>query len=210
MAISERRYSTGLPFLDRRLGGGLVPGQLLALTAPPTSQSELLLAELLSARQTMFISTTRPEEEVELWAEANGVDEDVTIQTANPKAVLEDPTRITDSLTPESFLVVDPHDGFETAERDRYLSVLDHLKTHLRETESVGILHCIDQQQPPARRSLTLQRSDYVWQVELIILSREIKTRLLVTKARRGQALTEPIPLRLTDQVQIDTSRRIA
>lgn len=56
---------------------------------------------------------------------------------------------------------------------------------------------------------MTLNRVDQVWWLQLELLSREIRTRLYVTKARAGRALTEPIPLTLTDQVVIDTSRNI-
>jgi hypothetical protein len=211
MTAAERRFSTGLPFLDRRIGGGLVPGGLLALTAPPPSQNDLLLAELTSTRPTVVISTTRPEKEVREWADADADPGDggVTVVTAGPDALLENPERATESLPPESFLIVDPTDGLEAGGRERYLAFLDHLKSELRACETVGILHAIDQMETPPLRSLTLHRADYVWQLELLVLSREIKNRLLVTKARRGRALTEPIPLRLTDRVQVDTSRRI-
>lgn len=210
MSVIERRFSTGLPFLDRKIGGGLVPGRILAMTAPPTSQGELLLAELLTARRALLVSTTRTEAELDVWLDAHKAADDVRTLSSSPETLLETPSRVTDALSPESFLVLDPADDLEAADRDRYLQFLDHIKTTLRETDSIGILHCIDQERPPEQRSLTLHRADYVWQIETLVLSREIKTRLLVTKARRGRALTEPIPLQLTDQVRIDTSRRIA
>lgn len=210
MAAPMRRYSTGLTFLDRLIGGGLPPGGLLSLTAPPTSQSELLLAELMRVRQTVVVSTTRPEAELREWADANAGNEEVTVVSTDPESLLENPELATNHLSPESFLIIDSVDGLEMASRDRYLAFLNHVKARLRETDSVGILHCIDKTENPPHRSLSLHRSDFVWQLELLILSREIKTRLLVTKARQGRALTEPVPLRLTDRVQIDTSRRIA
>lgn len=210
MATTSRRFSTGLPFLDRQIDGGLPPGSLLSLTAPPTSQSELLLAELMRTRPTVVISTTRPEDELREWAEAHAGSGEVEIVSTNPESLLDEPGIATNGLTPESFLIIDSVNGLETAPRDQYLYFLNQLKARLRESESVGILHCIDQLENPPRRSLTLHRSDFVWQLEVLVLSREINTRLLVTKARQGRALTEPVPLRLTDRVQIDTSRRIA
>lgn len=129
---------------------------------------------------------------------------------ADDEALLADPGMATPELTPESFLVVDAVDGLETAERERYLAFLNHLTERLRETDSVGVLHCTDQVENPPQRGLTLHRADDVWQLGVLVLSRELKTRLLVRKARQGQALTEPVPLRLTDRVQVDTNRRIA
>lgn len=66
------------------------------------------------------------------------------------------------------------------------------------------------QDQPPAHRWQTLNRADDVRELEVHALSRDVKTRLLVTKSRYGYSLTEPIPLVLTGRVRIDTSRRIA
>lgn len=206
---TTRRFSTGLTFLDRRIDGGLIPGCLLALTAPPGSQSELLIAELIRARPTTVVSTTRPEAEVQEWAKTRADTADLSVITLDPESVLAQPERITEDLSPESFVVVDSVNGLETAPREQYMGFLNHLKERLRETDSVGILHCIDQVDNPAQRGLTLHRADYVWQLEVLTLSREIKTRLLITKARHGRALTEPVPLRLTDRVQVDTSRRI-
>lgn len=210
MSATSRRFSTGLPFLDRQIEGGLPPGGLLSLTAPPTSQSELLLAELMRTRQTVVVSTTRPEDELREWTDANAGTGEVETVSTDPESLLDKPEIATSSLTPESFLIIDSVNGIETASREQYLGFLNHLKARLRESDSVGVLHCIDQLENPPRRGLTLHRSDFVWQLEVLVLSREIKTRLLVTKARQGRALTEPVPLRLTDRVQIDTSRRIA
>ena len=210
MTATERRFSTGLPFLDRKIGGGFVPGDLLALTAPPASQAELLVAQFLSARRTTYLSTVREVEEIRAWADATTTAEGLTVQTTTPEALLDDPDDALDSLEPESFLVIDTVDGLETAPRDRYLEFTTRLKRRLRETDSVGVLYCTDQHDNPPRRGLTLNRADTVWQLEVLVLSREIKSRLLITKSRNGWALTEPIPLLLTDRVQVDTSRRIS
>ena len=60
MTLPEREYSTGLDVLDRRIGGGFKAGVLATLEAPAGSQSERLLAELVSMHRTVFVSTTRP------------------------------------------------------------------------------------------------------------------------------------------------------
>lgn len=207
MAASARTFTTGLEFLDRRLDGGIGVGRLLALTAPPSSQTELLLRQLASTRRTTFVSTHRSAAEVREWAAA-GVEIDVTRVT--PEELLQGPDAVLESLTSESFLILDTADGLEHAPRESYLDLLDQIKQRLVETDSVGVLHCTDRADNPPRRALTLSRADTVWQVELLVLSREIKTRLLVTKSRSGRALSEPIPLLITDQVRIDTSQRIS
>lgn len=211
MAQANRTFSTGLQFLDRRIGGGFQAGSLVALAAPPGSQSELLLAQFLGTHRTVYVTTTRPEAEVREWAAARAPgDPGLSVAEVAPEELLEAPEAVAELLPPESFLIVDTANGLETAPRPRYLEALNCLKRRLREVDGVGVLHCVDRRTPPPRRSLTLNRADTVWQLEVQALSRELKTRLLVTKDRYGHTLTEPVPLLLTDRVRIDTSRRIA
>lgn len=210
MSLNERRYSTGLPFLDRRIDGGLTAGGLLALTAPPQSQSELILRQLVYAQQTLYVSTTRPEAEVRTWAEAQPESNpELTVTRENPQDLLENLELLDSMVIPESFVVIDRANGLESASREEYLAFLDSLKAKLLEMESVGILHCSQTPSIPPQRGLTLDRVDQVWQLELMPLSREIKNRLLVTKSRNSRALREPIDILLTDRVEVDTSRRI-
>lgn len=211
MEGAKRRFSTGLRFLDRELDGGVEVGGLVALVAPPTSQSEVLVRQLMSANSTCFVSTTRPEAEVREWLAAHGAPGvDWTVAAVDPGDLRADLEAATADLTPESLLVVDPMDVVEDGSTAEHLSFLDDLKARLRETDSVGLVHCFAEDRPSKQRQLTLQRADQVWEVQVMVLSREIKTRLLITKSRHGRALTEPIHLLLTDRVQVDTSRRIS
>ncbi|WP_178916288.1 transcriptional regulator [Natronomonas gomsonensis] len=205
-----RQFSTGLPFLDRAIGGGIPAGDLLALTAAPATQSELFLKQFTAAHRTHYVSLLRSEAEVREWLPPTVDAESVTVTTATPAELLETPETVTEGLRPASFLIVDTVDGLEEATREEYLAFLDHLKSTVRETDSVGVLHGTGQETTPPRRDLTLARADTVWRLQMLVLSRQIKSQLLVTKSRNGRALTEPIDLVMTDQVRIDTSRRIS
>lgn len=210
MDSTIQRYSTGLPFLDYRIDGGLTVGGLLAITAPPQAQSALLLRQLITERKTHFVSTLRPAEEVHRWAEAGQKPPaDLTVVASDPTTLLEDPALLESQISPESFVIFDRMNGLEATSRTEYLEFLNALKQIVRRTESVGVLRCADPPDDPPQRSLTLDRVDQVWQVELLALTREIKSRLLVTKSRTGRALREPIDLLLTDRVEVDTSRSI-
>lgn len=211
MDVPKRQYSTGLQFLDRRIDGGIHAGTLLVITAPPESQSELLLRQFLQTHQTTYISTVRPAAEVEAWAAAaRGTAPNLTVSRESPETLLTDFESYASQITPESFVIIDPTNGLETASRAEYLALLDIFKTALQRTDSVGVLHCPATTPLPPQRDLTLSRADQIWQINLMTLSREIKTRLLVTKSRYGRALREPIDLMLTDRVEVDTSRRIS
>lgn len=205
---ATRRFSTGAQFLDFRLGGGLPAGRLLVLLAPPDAQSELLLHSMASGRRTHVFSTISPDAWEFGQGFATGPPASLSFEHVPPAGLHDAPA---EHLEPpmESYLIVDADKGLET-DREGYLAFLDALKARLRETESVGVLHLPDDADPPALRSLTLKRADQVWRLEQRVESREIKTRLLVTKARGTRALTEPIPLILTDRIHVDTSRRIA
>lgn len=213
MAAPDRRYSTGLTFLDSRLDGGIPIRRLLTLTAPAGSQSELLLYHLATTKPMLYVSTTNPaESELRTAIESTAVSDplDLEFEHVTPQELLANTDEYLARIRPESFVVVDPIDGLERTEYDRYLSFINDLKRRLRETDSVGILHALDTDPMPESRRLTLKRTDYVWRLEELVHSRAIQNRLLVTKARGGRALTEPIPLVISDHVRVDTSRRIA
>ncbi|MFB6118941.1 hypothetical protein [Halosegnis sp.] len=211
MNAPRRRYSTGLQFLDRRVDGGLAAGTMLALVAPAHSQSALILRQLLCSRQTLHVSTLRPEKEVRAWAtDGAATPPELAVFHASPEELCSEFERVESAIPPESFVMFDRVNGLEAADREAYLEVLDRLKTKLEEMDSVGILHCTDTYPSPEKRGVTLSRADQVWQLELLPLSRDIKNRLLVTKSRYGRALREPIDVLLTDRVEVDTSRRIS
>lgn len=213
MRGDARRFSTGLRFLDSRLDGGIPVGKLLALTAPAHTQSELLLYHLISDRPVTYISTTTPDERVvrdAIATSAIGPPVDLAFTAVESANFLAAPAEVLDEVRPESFVIVDPIDELERAERHQYDSFVTELKRHLRETDSIGVFHGLDTPPIPDARRFTLQRADHVWRLEQLVLTREIKTRLLVTKARGGRTHSEPIPLRISDHVRIDTSRHIS
>ena len=161
----------------------------------------------------LYLSTTNPAE-IELRAAIEGTaiqsPRDLEFEYTPPEDLLTEPEPSLTRVRPESYVVITPIDGLEQGEYDQYLSFITSLKRRLRDTDSIGVVYGLDTDPVPDSRRLTLQRADYVWRIEQLILSREIATRLLITKARRGRALSEPIPLMISDHVRIDTSRRIA
>lgn len=63
-ALSQpvERFSTGVRFFDKGVGGGIPAGGLLALVAPASSQSELLFEELVRAQSVWYVSTVCSDE----------------------------------------------------------------------------------------------------------------------------------------------------
>jgi KaiC/GvpD/RAD55 family RecA-like ATPase len=213
MGDEDPRLETGVRFLDMELGGGIPVGDIVALTAPPASQSELILTEIARAQPVHYISTICDEEaEATEWIEPGGFEggEQISVSTATPETLVTDPPALFEEAPNEGVIIIDPMGGLETTDRGAYLGLLSALKRHLRTTDSVALLHCLDAEETTGKRRLTLKRADHIWQLQLHVDSAEVTTTLLVPKARGGEMLTEAVSIELVDRVRIDTSRNIA
>lgn len=209
--VARDRLSTGIEALDRRLNGGVPTGDVVALMAPPDTQSERLVRELIAQRDTLYVSTVRPAWEVEEQLEDAGIDPaSITVEYPPPKTLLKEPMEYVDGLGERTNLVIDSIDRLEVVEEGSYLEFLNVLKRELDATESAGLLCGIDGGDPPPLRNLTLKRADLVWRLRTRINSGRIENQLVATKFRGGTALTEPVKLLLADDVDVDTSRDIA
>lgn len=210
--------TTGIEDLDRLLGGGVPPGRLLAFSAPSDTQGELLVKQLMAAHDSLYLSTLRPEWEVEAsladylqqaGGELAGATE-TRAEHLDPKTRLRETASYLDRLETPVMVVMDAADEFEDVAVREYADFLSHVKRRLWNTGSVGLMYCIDQPAPPANRQITLRMADIVWQLRRSISSENIEYLLDVAKFRGGRALTEPIKLELTDEVRVDTSRDIS
>ncbi|MFB6131397.1 MAG: RAD55 family ATPase [Salinigranum sp.] len=206
----DGRLTTGIDVLDRRLGGGIPPGHVVALTAPPDTQSELLLSGLADERDTRYLTTVRSRDEVvsdlpTAWF----ADTELEVIESRPDRLLADPDRYLADLPAGANLIVDTANGLEAADREEYLRFLDAVKTGIREVGGAAIFHCTEEPRAPPQRGLTLNRADLTWRLRLEVDDLRVSTRLVVSKFRGGRALLEPIKLKLTDTVDVDTSRDI-
>lgn len=215
---SGTNLSTGVDLLDRQLDGGVPPGRIVALMAPPDTQSELLVKRLVAERNSLYLSTLRPEWEIEEELrdhvqKAKGPEagtNDVQVREVSPEAVVADPDDVLAALDKQSMLVVDAANEFEHEDRTQYAEFLNSVKKRLWQTGSVGLMYGIEESPLPPARAITLRRADLVWQLRIAVDPEAISYNLIVSKVRGGQAPTEPIKLTLTDDVRIDTSRDIA
>lgn len=192
--------STGLDELDRELGGGLPPGSVLALTAPPDSQSELLLEGLARANEATYVTTVR-----EAAAVADRLPER-TVREATSEDLLFDPETYLE--VPEGgCLVVDAVTRLER-DPDTYDDFLAVAARRSRDADGVVALHAHESAEEPPERWLTLARADLTWRLSLAVEAGAVESRLAVTKNRHGAAPTEPLALRLTDRVAVAADRR--
>lgn len=205
------RLSTGIDVLDRKLDGGLPTGSVVALSAPPASQAELLLYEFAAARQTLYLSTDRDEAAVtETLERAPGHTGSPDVRRVPGDAPLDHSQRLFRRLPEDSNLVVDPIDLLEKQDEGRYRNFLNDLQNHLHNTDGVALLHCLDGRAVPDARDVTEHVADVVFQLHTEYSGDTVETRLAVPKFRGGRALSETIKLELAESVRIDTSRDIA
>lgn len=205
---------TGVEVLDRKLDGGIPAGSTVALCADPASQAELFLYELTATRGTLYLSLNRTEAAV-----ATGIERtktrtgDPTIRDITGDAPIENAAKLVTALPDSSNLIVDPIDVLELdADGDppRFHNFMNTLQTHIANTGSFAVLHCLDGENIPELRGHTEHMVDIVFKLETERKGDQIENRLSIPKFRGGRALADVVKLELSDEVAIDTSRDIA
>lgn len=205
------RLSTGVDVLDREIAGGLPAGSVVAYQAPAASQGELLLYELTRPRPTLYLTTDRTEDDVSHAIEtANAPTGDPYVQLINGQDEIDAARRGFRQAFDEMTVIIDPVDSLERVERGRYKTMLNELKTHMRNTGGIAFLHCLKREDAPETRSATQHMADVVFDLEVDVHGGELDTRLSVLKYRGGRIPAETIKLDLTERVRVDTSRDIA
>ena len=221
--VDDRR-STGLPALDRALGGGVPAGSLVALTADPASQSELVVRAFAAVHETRYLTTVRSADSVAHWLGESTTDESTTDELTTDEPT---PTRIreltarddliasvcreTRSVPSGGAVVIDSVGPLEAAAPPRYRSLLCSLDAAVMNAGGVGLIHALMTDEPRSRcRLLTEQVADVVIRLETTVTDTAVENRLAVPKAREVGALDAPIKLTVTDRIVVDTSRDIA
>ena len=202
---------TGIGVLDRMLDGGLPEGSMIAFSASPTSQSELILYELTDARPTLYITTRRsPEAIYDAFERTDTNVGQPNIQGIPGDAPLDHIKDMIRTLPEGSNLIIDPIDPIEQVGPQRYTAFLNGLQTQMINTGSIAFLHCIEGRSIPKERDITEYVADVIFALETTVTGDRVENRLAVPKFRGGRAMDEPIKLELRDSVSIDTSRDIA
>lgn len=201
---------TGIDALDRKLGGGFPLGTVTVLSASPASQSELLLYEFAAARQTTYLSTIRPADDVAGVLENRGVSaEQVETVRVDPEEPIDHAHAALSELDAGRILVVDPIDVLESGDEGRYREFLAELKGQIAETASVAIVRCLSDDPVPDRRRETLDVADIVLELATEVHGDSITNRLTVPKFRGGQSVEDVVKLDLTSDIEVDRTRNI-
>ena len=202
--------ATGISVLDREFGGGIPSGSVVVLTASPASQSELILDRFARVRECRYLTTVRSVAAVEATLTIEDADDETVVGDAagdDPfAAVLE----ATEGLPEGGTVVVDSVEPLEARDREAYGEFLNELQRRVDDADGLAVLHALKQPSTDRNRVVTEQIADVVFDLRTTVTGTEIANRLVVPKFRGGAALEEPLKLKLTDSVAVDTSRDIA
>jgi len=209
--MSRGRIETGVSVVDDRLNGGIRAGSLVAVVAPPQTQSELLLYRATAQRDSFYLSTLRNKANVKRAFDRSNIDlGNPMVAYVEPGIPFEEIGDVIGRSGTETNIIVDTANTLERRNPDKYQAFLNKLHTYVRRTAGIGFLHCHRTDREPAGREVTLGMADIVFELERVVDASEVETRLVVSKCRGGTALTEPIKLELTDSITVDTSRDLA
>jgi len=206
---------TGISVLDREFGGGLPSGSVVVLKADPASQSELILDRFTRVRGCRYLTTVRPaaavEESLTLETEESGASEGTDVRAAEEGDSFEELRGLLADPPERGTIVVDSVDALEVRERGKYAAFLNDLRRRAADADAMVLLHALKSGGDDApNRLVTEQIADIVFDLRTAVTGTEIVNRLVVPKYRGGAALEEPLKLKLTDTVSVDTSRDIA
>lgn len=208
---ATKTLSTGMEVLDRKFGGGIPAGRIIALSATPASQSELFLYEMAGVRPTVYLTTERRVDDVHDSLEwAQSALDDVDVRRVGTDDPLGDARESLGDLPDGSTLIVDPMRVLERTGADAYRTFLNDLKARTAETGSLTLLHCLDGRRVPEQRDRTEYLADVIFSLSTTVRGGTLENSLSVPKFRGGQAFAEAVKLDLTADVTIDVTRKIA
>ncbi|MDB9301992.1 transcriptional regulator [Halorubrum ezzemoulense] len=201
---------TGVSVLDRQFGGGFPSGSVVVLKSNPDSQSELILDRFARVRRCRYLTTVRSAGAVEAALSRDG-DGETTVEATDEVGDLDEAASLTTDLPEEGTLIVDSVEPLERgASPAAYAEFLDGVRARVDDADGVALLHALRGGEDPQARRITEQVADIVFDLRTTVTGTEIANRLVVAKFRGGAALEEPLKLKLTDEVAVDTSRDIA
>lgn len=211
----SERVSIGVRAVDRALNGGVRPGGIVLLAAPPSSQVEEFLYSFSEPRETLYATTVRGEDVVREAFEATGVvsggvDANDVVVESHVESARDQVNDAVKRLDERSTLVVDSVDVIEDGDGDReYRYFLSEVQTELRNTGSVAVFYGVKKPPVPGNRRVTEQVVDVSLDLSCMTQGEDSSVELSVLKNRGGEVPEDPLTIDLTSGVSVDRSQNI-
>lgn len=203
------KLQTGIEILDRKLDGGIPPGQIIALSADAASQSDVFLYEITRARPTLYVTTMRSEAAVQdALAKAGANHDEVVVWRTDGEDPVSDLATLFEHIPERGNLIIDPVLVLEQT-GPRYWALLDELKTQVVARDSLALLHCLEETDGSRERNVTEYMADVVFQLTTTRQGESIENQLSVPKFRGGTPLEDIVKLTMTNRVDVDISRNL-
>jgi KaiC/GvpD/RAD55 family RecA-like ATPase len=232
--VPANRLSTGLDILDRTLNGGIPKGSLIYFNAEPVSQPEIFLFEFTTPRKTYYFSTDKSADNLKRhMAELNFSFDN--IEFIDIRQEYYDDIFVTSTEHGESerrlYELIDSKlDYIYSTGESNYTIIFDHfsflvdmnidvhaLKNLLhkiyemdKERESTCILLVLKGIHDRRIETIFQNVCDVIFDVDVENKGDKMAFKLSIPKIRSGSPVVEYIRFKVTDRVNIDTSRDIA
>lgn len=204
---------TGDDALDRFCDGGIPAGSLVAMEAPPGTQTESILWTMMRQRKTVYITTLRSKGAVQsdIGTYVNVPSDTYRVQDAGIDTPIENASGVIELVDDQVNLFIDTANPLEeTDDRDRYVKFLNRLKTHLVNTGGIGLLVCTKSDGHLPGREYTLTIADIVWEIHTNVENASVDNYLQMRKFRGRRVPEDNLKLILGERLRVDTSRDIA
>ena len=233
-AASANRLMTGLSMLDRTLNGGIPKGSMVYFTAEPITQPEVFLFEFTTPRKTFYFTTDRSAPNVERhMSELNfGYDqvEFFDIRDEFYGNILNTSTEFGEVNDRLIEFIDSKVDYIYTTGEQNYTIIFDNfsflidlgidihtLKSLLhkiyeynKERESTCILFVLKGVHERRVETIFENVCDVIFDVDVEKKGDKISSKLSIPKIRGIPPVLEYIRFKVSDRINIDTSRDIA
>jgi hypothetical protein len=207
------KLPTGIETLDRKLGGGLPPGTLVVVTAPPGTQHDPLVCAGTGERSSLFFTTVKNEPAVHKMLEQSPVSTDVQdVEELEPDRTLEVVPEKLETLDQDQDFYLDVVDPIEAdLSRDAYLDFLNGVSERLDAVGTTGYLYGYRTDDEPRNRRYTLDVADFVINLGTSQQRSKLKFALEIPKAN-GIRMNEDdryLDIAVGRQIDVDETRNI-
>ena len=207
------KQTTGLPFLDQILGGGLPTKSLVCFLMDSASGAEILLYQFASTHKTYYFSNVRrPEDITRIMKDLNMDSRNIKfIGGDEAKYMFANSIKKVQSEVEPCNVIIDSFSFFLNASSspENIRKLLDLIRDVTTSRDGVAFLLVYKNTHPKEVENVVLNASDAIFDIECHTSGERQETILSIPKIR-GTTPIGRIKVTLGEKIKIDTAREIA